>query len=479
MNLNDLRGGIQPAPVVKIMFNIGAGLDIPTGTYLEGRHGEHVLNGGLSTLTGVVGQGNMFKSTVMHYMMLTGMSRVDGSVGDTYDTECNIQEWHLKSQAIRIEGFNGESVIDTGRWKITDKTIYSGNEWYVKQKEFLENKRKNATKFLVETPFWNRERNGPFMMMMPSFTEVDSFSEFETDDVIDIQNKNELGESGANTMHMRQGLAKMRFLMEAPRLNCGTYNYLLMTAHIGKETTMQNAGPAGQVPITKLKHLKNGDKIKGVTDKFTFMTHNCWHCYDAKPLMAADGMGPLYPRDSSDKVKYDTDLNVVSLRNLRSKSGISGMTQLILVSQDEGVLPSLTEFHHIKENKYGLEGNDRTYALSLHPDVSLSRTTVRGKIDSDPILRRALNITCEMLQMETLWHDLPEGLLCTPKELYDDLIKLGYDWKILMETRGWWTINNEKHPIPFLSTMDMLRMRKGLYHPYWYPVKKEELKVAG
>jgi len=26
--------------------------------------------------------------------------------------------------------------------------------------------------------------------------------------------------------------------------------------------------------------------------------------------------------------------------------------------------------------------------------------------------------------------------------------------------------------------MDLLRMRKGLYHPYWYPVSVDALKAA-
>ena len=59
-------------------------------------------------------------------------------------------------------------------------------------------------------------------------------------------------------------------------------------------------------------------------------------------------------------------------------------------------------------------------------------------------------------------------MLCTPKELYDALIQKGYDWNRLLETRGYWTFNNEQQALPFLSTMDLLRMRVGLYHPYWY-----------
>lgn len=485
----DLKPAFEAAPPVKVMINIGALHDIITGTFLEGRLGEYILNGGLGFLTGVVGIGNNFKSTEMHYQMLTAMARMLGSTGNTYDTEVNIHEWHLVKMIMRIfadaMGIQNiadehletqvENILETGRWVITDKTIYSGNEWYEILKAWLEQKRKNAAKISVATPFWNRDRSGPLMISQPTFGEMDSFTEFETDDVIGMQDDNELGESGGNTIHMRQGLAKLRLLMEAPRLNGGSYNYMLMTAHIGKESTMQKGAGGKDIPITKLKHLKNGDKIKGTTDKFTFVTHNCWHAYDAKPLINDGTKGPEYPRDSDDNLKLDTDLNIVQLRNLRGKSGPTGMALSLIVSQTEGVLSSLTEFHHIKETgRYGLVGNNVNYALALYPDCKLGRTTVRGKIDTDARLRRALNITSEMCQMSYLWHHLAD-LLCDPEDLYTDLAAMGYDWEVLLDTRGWWTINNESHPIPFLSSMDFLRMRVGLYHPYWYDAKLKEL----
>lgn len=487
VDLKLLQSGLQPAPAVKVMVNVGATLDIPTGTFIRGRFGEYVLNGGVAAVTGVVGIGNQFKSTFMHYLFIMVMVRMFGSTGSTYDTEVNIQEWHLKAMLERlVKQYGMQEVLDAAlghwdlldadpegnppRWVITDKTVYSGNEWYEKIKEFLETKRKNIAKISVTTPFWNRERTGVYTIPMFTATEIDSFSEFETDDVMKMQNDNELGESGGNTIHMRQGLAKLRLLMEAPRLHMGANNCLFMTAHLGKESTMQNAGPAGSVPIVKLSTLKNGDKIKGTTDKFTFLTQNCYLMAGARPLMAEGGNGPLYPRDSDDDLKLDTDLNLVQARNLRSKSGISGLSQGILISQTEGVLPSLTEFHYIKEqDRYGLEGSNVSYALVIYPECKLGRTTVRGKIDNDPKLRRALNILAEMCQMTSLpgWATITEDVMCTPKELYEDLKAKGYDWEELLATRGWWTYDNEAQPVPFLSTMDLLRMRKGWYHPYW------------
>ena len=66
--------------------------------------------------------------------------------------------------------------------------------------------------------------------------------------------------------------------------------------------------------------------------------------------------------------------------------------------------------------------------------------------------------------------------MCTPAELYEDLKKKGYDWNILLNTRGWWTIENDKHLIPFLSTRDLLNMRAGTYHPYWLEDDKKTIK---
>ena len=469
----------KPAPSVKPMINIGCLFDITTGKYTVGINGESILNAGLSYLTGIVGKGNSWKSTIMHYMAFIAMGRIPGSFGNSYDTEQNMQVPRLSRLAKSIREIT-EDIFMTGRWSITDKTVYSGNKWHSSYRDFLEQKVKSTKEYEVTTPFLDF-RTGDFIRMLrPTFNEMDSFTEFETDDVIDINERNELGESGANTIHMRQGLAKMRFLMESTRINPAAHNYLLMTAHIGQESSMQNAGPAGQVPITKLSTLKNGDKIKGVTDKFTFIVHNCWYSHNSKVMLNDSTKGPEYPRNSEDNLKMDQDLNCVQIRNLRGKSGPSGLSLTIIISQQEGVLPHLTEYHHLKDmGKYwGMGGNPINHYLEIYPECKLSRTTIRGKIDSDAKLRRALNITSEMFQMSYLWHDLPEGLLCEPKVLYEDLKTKGYDWDMILEkTRGWWTIDNDQpNPWLFLSTMDLLNMRQGTYHPFWLEEDKKTIK---
>jgi len=195
-------------------------------------------------------------------------------------------------------------------------------------------------------------------------------------------------------------------------------------------------------------------------------------------LKDSKGIAPEYPKRYQQELinnkkvnkELQSELQLITLRALRNKGGKSGFDLKIVVSQDEGILPTLTEFHHIKSNRYGISGNDRNYSIDLYPVVSLSRTTVRDKIDSDKKLRRAINIVSEMKQIEVhhpIYREL--GYTCTPKELYDDLKKMGYDWDmILSDTRGWWAIDNYSNKLPkYLSTLDLLRIRKGEYTPYW------------
>lgn len=472
-----LMPGLTQAPNVKVMINVGALMDIPNGRFMRGKHGQMILNGGLGFLTGVVGIGNNFKSTIMHYLMVTAAARMGGGTGIyTYDTEINIHEWHLSRMAQSNPLFKGEDILESGRWKITDKTQYHGDEWYDVVKDFMNMKIKEKAKYSITTPFLDRD--GELLKIItPTLLEVDSMSEFVTQDVIKMQDDNSLGESGANTVSMRQGLQKNRFLMEIPALSGASYTYVAMTAHLGSEFNMDPRNPAPK----KLAHLPQGVKLKGVPEKFTFVMNNCYNPYNAAKFQNDTTKAPEYPRDSDDDLKGDTDLNEVSIRQLRSKSGASGMNLKLVISQQEGVLSTLSEFHFIKEEKrWGLEGTLQNYYLVFCPTISLSRTTIRRKLDAHPELVRGINLAAEMLQITYLWHDIRPEYLCTPKELYDDLIAMGYDWKVLLDnTRGWWAPEGIHNDIKELSTFDFMRMRTGEYIPYWFtPEQKSKIDLS-
>lgn len=459
---------------IKPHINVGALYDIPTGEYTFGQYGESILNGGVGTLTGVVGIGNNFKSTIMRYLQLTAASRFEFTKIHSYDTEMNIQRPRLLRLAVRAGGSKFKSIFTSGTWKITDRTIYFANTWYERYKEFMGTKESLKKKFIRNTPFLGPDGVSFIQWLMPTFADIDSFTEFETEDVGKIQDENELGESGGNTMHMRQGLGKIRFLSDVLKraTSCGTSVFL--TAHIGKEIPMD----VRAAPVKKLQFLKNGDKVKGVTDKFFFLTGLAIQCQNAAPLSNRDTKAAEYPLDSLDNDNAgDTDLNIVTTIILRNKSGPTGHVIPLLVSQRDGVLPTLSEFHYCKtDDRFGMESNTQNFAMHIYPDVKLSRKTVRQKINEDKRLRTAIRTTADLCQMKHYWRfENPEDLV-TPKKLREDLVALGYDWDVLLDTRSWWTFNNTDPNLkPFLTTMDLLRMRKGLYHPYWLAQDKKTI----
>lgn len=175
----------------------------------------------------------------------------------------------------------------------------------------------------------------------------------------------------------------------------------------------------------------------------------------------------------ADRDATNKDLMIVDLVATRNKTGQSGTTFEIFISQTEGLLPVLTMFNYIKEQGgYGLNvvGNNISFASVFLPDVKFGRTTVRTTIDTNYKLQRAIEIAAQMRQMEMLWSGLDPALHCKPEELYEDLKKAGYDWDILLgilDHTGCFRRRkaNDKY---YLSTMDLLRARAGLYEIYWY-----------
>lgn len=465
----------------KIFFNIGACLDIPASSLVLGAKGETITNGGLGIVTGVVGAGNNFKSTLLLYVLMSSLAKVLESKIHTqlmiYDTEVNTSIDRIEKLASMFPSIGLNAVLrDDAVIVIVDKTSISGNEWGEKLFEYMEEKTKDK-KIQVEfqcflDPYTKKPRVEP----IPTFICIDSYTGLETAAVTEMLS-GDLDSKDTNTYAMKQGQFKTKFLSQLPARGTKSCSYTGMTAHVGGKVDM--AAKPWEVSSKPLQHLSGGDSLKGVGSNFTFYTNTAYQAKDASVFYNQGTKAPEYPRDPNDIVK--SDLNKVQLNVLRNKNGLSGIAIEVLISQDQGVLPTLTEFHNIKTYKvnnqvaYGISGNDRSYSLDLYPEVSLSRTTVRSKIDSDPLLRRAINITSEMLQLSIFYsHIVNSDIWCTPAELYNDIKKLGYDWNILLNTRGYWLINQyDKDTIPYLHTVDLLKMRKGLYHPWWY--KKSDL----
>ena len=450
------------APSMRPFLNIGFPFDIQTGKYYTGKNGESILNGGLQHVTGIGGGGNLYKSTLLHFMHLTALDRYAAARGMVYDTEppsCNYPRFEQLSA--RMPRLAGDDLKE--RLLLTDSTVIVGNKWFKQLKEAIDFKLKSGKDGWADTPFLD-EAGKPIRTLLPNIISIDSMSMFTSDNVQDILDENEIGASGANIEAMRGQGAKTQMLVQLPDMATGSNTFIMMTAHAGKQYQLD-----ARTPLQKqLTFLKQDVKFKNVPEKFLFLTNNLWYAVGASPMINRTTKAPEYPRNSSDDLSGDTDLMLVTFSNLRAKNGPSGIPFEVIISQSEGYLQALSALHYLKNNdRFGLGGHDRAYFCELRPDVSLQRTTVRGKLDSDAKLARAVEICAEICQMQNLWSNLPADLFCTPKELYDDLRMMGYDWEQLLDTRGYWVYENDKHPQNFLSTKDLLMMRAGKYQPKW------------
>lgn len=461
------------------LINVGALLDVPTGSFVKGAKGEMILNGGLSGVEGVLGGGNTFKSTFQHYMMLSAVNRMNYSGIDTglhtYDTEDNmaLNIEKLNKLSNNMDYIPDEPLYDESVWSVIPKSQMNADKWINFIYDFVEKKNKSK-KLIKYEAFYNRVYKKITELPKPNFIEIDSFTEFEPASTIDVLEKGDIENS--NTLFMKQGLFKTKVLKDLPRISNTSNVYFFLTAHVATKINMAT-GPFALQPKKDLQFMRADEQAKGVTSKLYFLTTHLWQSTGATPLIKRETKTPEYPVNDND---VETDLNILKIKMLRSKSGPSGFVLELVVSQREGVLPALTEFDFIKKSKEGLDGNLRFYNLDIYPDVKLSRTTVRNLIDNDKKLRRALNITAELIQMKNYMPQY-KSLYCTTKELYEDIKALGYDWDDILEnTRGWWTINqyDPKLKLKFLSTLDLLRMRARLYTPYWYKKndKKKESK---
>lgn len=467
-----MRPVFDKPPVVKMAFPVGSLMDIPTGEFVPGTHGQMVLQSGISLITGIVGPGNCFKTTIMRYMVLSALATMYGVAAEdlhylTYDTEINTHESRNMKLSYSFDIFKDKNIIDEGMWTITDKTQYLGNDIWAKIRSDAEERMKSKGLKYYSTAFLDRDGKTPFKTPAPWFTDIDSLSQLDTADVEKIKDKTELGDSDANTIFMRQGLSKKRLLDEMPSVAAKYMNYFLFTAHIGKEMNL-GAAPGSPPPRKQLQHMPNGEVIKGVTGSFFYLLHNCWLIHSARPLINKNTKAPEYPFEPGNETEGDTDLNIVTMRQLRGKHGASGFQIEQLVSQADGVIPYMSEFHYLRTNEYyGLLGNDRNYSFVFKPDVSLSRTTVRKKLRESKALRRACYITSQIAQMYLFMPEHRE-IMMHPDEIYKALKDKGVDWDWLLEnTRGWSTLEDEISPDYPLSTLDLIRWARGTYHPYW------------
>ena len=466
---------------VKVLLNVGLGLDLITGSYIIGKYGEHILNGGLPQFLTVSGPTNNFKSFVSNHWNLTALNRTVASIPsyyNTYDAEVNTNIVVLDNWGKSFEYLNNNLLTGTdAHWEIDDASVKKADEWKADYVKFIgEQIKENKIKF---DGYLDPYTHSTLELQPPTFYSLDTITALKTTTSDGNLEKYKKDDGSDNMEHMQLGKFKSNLLATVPDMLIRANSYITMVAQVAEGIDM--GGMFSPKPMKKLQYLKDVDKIKGVPKEFYTLPGLGLLFHNAKNLHNSDRKDVFYP--SKKKNYMVNDLNKVMCTVLRNKSGHDGITLTIIISKEDGILEGLTDFHTIKDKTigdgYGMSGNAVNYHLDLYPDVTIGRTTVRDKIDEDKLLVKALEFTRDMFQL-TLYKPqlLLDGLLCTPKELYDDIKALGYDWNMLLNTVSWYTPNHYTSERQFLTMRDLLDMRKETYHPYWLARDKKTILEA-
>lgn len=466
----------QPSSLVPSL-NVGGLLDIPTGSIAVGLKGESFINGGLSHITGVVGEGNVGKTQLTLWLLITAIANYVDAQGLIYDSEGNLKkprQVNLARSLYKELLYSTQEIIDSKgtvdeydlrRIVFTSIAKYSGDEIWriVRNKAYTHGKNDKKANF-VETPF--KDRDGSVLRLRkPILMLLDSLSMFKVA-AHDEFSEEDLGSSKRNMESMRKQMAKTQLIMDLPEMCARNNFYFITTAHVGQQHQIDVRQPPKKI----FEFLSQKQKLKDVPEKFLFTPQTMFFVAKAKPAyVSSSDKTPLYPRSSKKGYNdIDTDLTNMTILCLRNKDGNTGIPLEIMASQSEGILPSLSQFHFCKtHNRYGIGGTLEKMYMEFYPEVVFTRKNIRELLRENHKLANAMRLTSEILQCLMTYPVLSESYQIHPSKIYEIIKEKGYNWDELLETRGHWLPDQYTNEVKFLSGMDLINMCTNEYKPYW------------
>lgn len=465
--MSNLEDPIQ----VKVRYNTSLNLDLITGRPQIGRYGDTIVNGGISPYTGVVGGPNQGKSTWVDTMGIILNTRYDipylshNNEAEAQPERAREISWYHTDKFKNFE----EEMRKHPTFKMLDLSAYSAADMHEVIRQLAFEREKRRDELMRDTPFLDDE--GKVIQVMHPFAHSqDSLSQWQSNVVEAKMDENEVGAKERQTFGLMHGMSKTQMIAEFPTFCARGGMMFFQTAHLGTKYSLDPYAPKRK----KLEHLAGDIDIKFASNNFTFLPNNLWWVMGNAPLLKKGSDGKYYPEfpDGEVKINKDTDLTLMSMANLRGKSGPSGIPYEMVASQARGIIPYLTNFRYIWESEsggqmgFGISGNDKGAWLDIYPEVKFTRWNIRQKAESDPRLVRAIRFTADLCILTERIRNYPRQNLCTPAELYEAL-KDKYDWNMILDTRDYWTWDHYTNPVKYLSIYDLLNFKLTGLKPYW------------
>lgn len=439
-------------------FNTGTLWDIATGSYTNlSTDGEWYLDGGFGQHVNIiVGPNGNYKSTIMTAFGMRILGIYEGGEMIIEDTENSLDK--DKERALNF--------AEELRSRIKEAYIcwLKGVDHPLEELDaFLRNyfvkKMAVIKEYTVDTPFVDPKTMKPIKVIKPTIVEIDSLTELVSkieEEVFDGEKAKGFDDPKTKLTYAEDGNKKTLFI-RTMRRRCQKYGViLLLTGHYDKTMVMDMYNPNPK----DTPFAPRDWKVKGCGSKIKFLSSIYARTQSA--VITASDKTALY----NDGSTPDRDLHEVNVFIERCKTSSAGMAVPFVASQTKGLLNTVTYYHYLRNNNYiGLVGNKQRHTVGMMPDVSITRNTIRQLADSDPKLRRALELTAQYVYIRNNWNAAkrPVPMDLDPDKLFE---KLNSDkHKALkddiLNSRGWWTYD-KKEPQPYMSLYRVIEHLQGL-----------------
>ena len=121
-------GKVIDKPLFRPPINVGGMLDVPTGHYELGAHGESILMGGVGPITGIASRPNNFKTALAIYMQAMIRRAFMTASGLIYDTEGTLSPMvRFQAIAAMYEALRDINWEEDDLFTFTDLSRYTGD----------------------------------------------------------------------------------------------------------------------------------------------------------------------------------------------------------------------------------------------------------------------------------------------------------------------------------------------------------------
>lgn len=448
---------LKPSAIPSVVaFNTGCIYDLMTGDFQRGYDGKWYCRGGLGAwITGVMGRGNTFKSSIADSLIARVMAIYGGN--DSLETQGMAYDTEQIKDICRFERCSDELGL-----KLTPDQfcIRSGAEVDLESmwdeiKAIGEFRLNNKKDFLVETPFVDPMTDKRLVSWLPAPLLIDALSSSISSNEEALLG-NGIAAKETTRSYMLDGLKKSLMLRHL-RPACERYGFAtVICVTVGNNIAID---PMSH-PSKPLPFMRQGDQPKGASSKILDLPRNLIQTLKCDPLQnkGPDGITSEY---GSESAGAPSDLIEVSIGLQRSKNNCSGNVTPMVFSQTHGLRNSLSNYHYLRRQKYfGLVGSNANHRAALYPEVNLTRNTFRDKAQDDPKLRRAIELIVHYHYIKMNW-SLPQEVLAlfndTPEELFEKMQKSGSaKTDEILASRSYWTIKDDGRP--YMSILDVLEL---------------------